>query len=78
MLNNTKNTYACEKAITISRNVTQKTTNSGKIAAVVQINETELAANAIDQTKPINIFIKIWPDNMLAKRRTDKLTTLEK
>jgi hypothetical protein len=32
----------------------------------------------MDHAKPIKILSKIWPESILAKSRTDKLTTLAK
>ena len=78
ILNNTKNTYACKKAITISKKVTQNTTNKGNIETNDQITDIEETATAIDQTNPIKIFIKIWPESIFANKRTDKLITREK
>lgn len=76
IFNKTKKTYACKKAITNSKKVTQKITNNGKKANPDHIKEIEQAETPIDQAKPTKILSKICPDNILAKRRTDKLTTL--
>lgn len=78
MQSKTKNTYACKKAMTISKKVTANTTNKGKKDKKVQITATDDTTLPIDHTKPIKILSKICPDSILAKSRTDRLTTRAK
>ena len=61
------NTYACKKAIKISKPVNATIKANGKIPA-----------NPRGTTNPAKTFSNVWPANMLAKSLTDKLIGRDK
>ena len=61
------NTYACKKAINISRPVSATIKARGK-----------KPANPNETTKPAKTLSNVWPANMLANSLTDKLIGLER
>ena len=56
------NTYACKNAINISKPVRATIKDNGNIPA-----------NPKGTTNPAKTFSNVWPANILAKSRTDKL-----
>lgn len=69
----TTKTYACKKAIVISKPITTKTINNGK---AIQNQWIKLDVK-IPHIKLIKIFNKMCPDIMLAKSLIAKLKILE-
>lgn len=69
----TINTYACKKAIDISKPITEKTIDIGK---TFQIQWT-IFDETIAHTKDIKIFNKICPDSIFANNRMAKLKILD-
>ena len=57
------NTYACKNAIKISKPVN----------ATMNVNGNAPVKNGIETTKPAKTLSNVWPANILAKSRTDKL-----
>ena len=70
---NIVNTYACKHATPISKPVSANTIAKGIVEATVKIPPTLSIVHA----KPLNIFTKVCPAIILAKRRTPKLIALK-
>ena len=73
MQSNTENTYAWRKAIDSSRPIIAKITIKGKRCNIDNIPP----AASIVQANPARILSKQWPDIILAKSRSAKLTSLK-
>ena len=73
MVIRTIKTYACKKAIEISKPITANTIDIGRIFQ----NQWTIFDETLAQTNEIKIFNKIWPDNMFANNLIAKLKILE-
>jgi len=62
------NTYACKNAINISK----------PVSATINASGSAPVKNGIATTKPAKTLSNVWPANMLAKSRTDKLMGRDK